>query len=110
MKEEVSLNIDIVNRIHDLLKEKNMTQRQLASLLGKKESEVSRWLTGSHGFTISTIAKISAVLEESIIEVPKRKVPNYCIVPCINTVAYADVGDDIYVVGNNDFYRMNYNN
>ena len=48
---EVNLNIDIANRIADILHEKKMTQREFASLMGKRESEVSRWLTGSHGFT-----------------------------------------------------------
>mgnify|MGYP000937107545 CR=1 FL=1 len=66
---EVSLNIDIANRINDLLREKNMTQRELAKLMGKKESEISRWLTGSHGFTTKTIAKISTVLGKPVVEV-----------------------------------------
>lgn len=35
----------------DILREKKMTQREFASFMGKKESEISRWLTGSHGFT-----------------------------------------------------------
>lgn len=61
-REEVRLNMDIANRIYDLLKEKKMTQREFAALMGKRESEISRWLTGSHGFTTTTLAKISAVL------------------------------------------------
>ena len=40
--EEVSLNVDIANRIYDLLKEKRMTQREFAALMGKRESEISR--------------------------------------------------------------------
>lgn len=46
--EEVNLNIDIANRIYNLLKKKKMTQRELATRMGKRESEISRWLTGSH--------------------------------------------------------------
>lgn len=38
-------------------------------MVGKKESEVSKWLTGTHNFTLKTIAKISAVLGEPIVEV-----------------------------------------
>ena len=57
--EEVSINVDIANRIYSLLKKKKMTQREFASLMGKRESEISRWLTGSHGFTTTTLAKIS---------------------------------------------------
>jgi transcriptional regulator with XRE-family HTH domain len=70
---EVSLNVDIANRISDILKDRNMTQRKFAELMGKRESEISRWLTGSHGFTTSTLAKISAVLGTPVIEVKKEQ-------------------------------------
>ena len=46
--EEVNLNIDIANRIYDLLKAKNLTQHEFASRMGKRDSEISRWLTGTH--------------------------------------------------------------
>ena len=81
IKEEVSLNIDIANRITDILREKKMTQREFAALMGKRESEISRWLTGSHGFTTTTLAKIAAVLGEPIVEVKSRKAPQIILVP-----------------------------
>ena len=67
------MNIDIANRIYDLLKAKDITQREFATRMGKRESEISRWLTGAHGFTISTLAKIAVVLGEPIIEVPRKQ-------------------------------------
>ena len=70
--EEVNLNIDIANRIYDLLKAKNLTQHEFASRMGKRDSEISRWLTGTHGFTTATLAKISAVLGEPIVEVRRE--------------------------------------
>lgn len=78
---EVNLNMDIANRIADILKAKKITQRELAARLGKRESEISRWLTGSHGFTTTTLAKLSAVLGEPIVEVSKRAKTNYVFVP-----------------------------
>lgn len=69
VRTEVNLNMDIANRIYDLLKERNMTQREFARLMGKRESEISRWLTGSHSFTTTTIAKIANVLNDHIVEV-----------------------------------------
>ena len=81
IKEEVSLNIDIANRIADILREKKMTQREFAALMGKRESEISRWLTGSHGFTTTTLAKIATVLGEPIVEVKSRKAPQFILVP-----------------------------
>ena len=47
--------------------EQGMKQRDLAKALGKTETEVSRWLSGTHNLTIATIAKIAAVLGDDII-------------------------------------------
>ncbi len=46
-----------------------MTQRDFAKKIKRSEAEVSRWLSGTHNFTLSTIAKISAVLGEKIVRV-----------------------------------------
>ena len=75
--EEVNLNIDIANRIYDLLKAKNLTQHEFASRMGKRDSEISRWLTGTHGCTTATLAKISAVLGEPIVEVRRESKTKY---------------------------------
>lgn len=66
---EVNLNIDISNRIHDILKSQGLSQRELAKRMGKTEAEVSRWLTGEHGFTTRTISRISSALGEPIVNV-----------------------------------------
>ena len=63
---------DIVVRIQDLLKEKGLKQKDLANALGKKESEISRWLNGEHNLTLRSIAKIEAELGETILYVPRR--------------------------------------
>ena len=88
--EEVSLNVDIANRISDLLKEKKMTQREFAALMGKRESEISRWLTGSHGFTTTTLAKIAAVLGEPIVIVKKAPLVQYVFVPFHNYITLSE--------------------
>ena len=74
---EVNLNIDIANRIYDLIKAKNMTQHEFASRMGKRDSEISRWLTGTHGFTTATLAKISAVLGEPLLALPALALAAY---------------------------------
>ena len=73
MKAEVSMNVRIANRISDILNEKKMSQRELALRMNKRESEISRWLTGIHGFTTTTLAKIEMVLGEPVIQVTKRQ-------------------------------------
>ena len=68
----VRQSFDIVDRIHEILAKQGKEQKDLARLLGKKESEISKWMSGTHNFTINTLAKIQAVLGESIIHVSKE--------------------------------------
>lgn len=96
IREEVRLNIEIANRIDDLLKFKGMTQRELAKMMGKRESEVSRWLSGAHGFTTATLAKISAVLGEPIVEVPRIQEPVYVFCTPGSFVSPTEFGDGDY--------------
>lgn len=72
---EVDLFLDIVYRIDEILKRKGWTQADLAKAMGKKESEISKWLSGGHNFTIATIAKIEAALGEDIISVKRYRKP-----------------------------------
>ncbi len=69
MRIQMELSVSIANRIYDILEERGLTQKEFARMLGKTETEVSRWLSGTHNLTLATIAKITAVLEEDIITV-----------------------------------------
>ena len=71
MKKQMDLSVGIANRIYEIMEEKGMTQKELAILMGKTETEVSRWLSGTHSMTMSTLAKISVALGEDIV-VPTR--------------------------------------
>lgn len=65
----VNYTFDLSTRIQFLLDTKSMEQKDLAKALGKSESEISKWLSGSHNFTLKTIAKIEDVLEAKLLEV-----------------------------------------
>ena len=67
VKKQLEISVSLANRIYDILEAKGMSQKDLAKLLGKTETEVSRWLSGTHNLTIATIAKISVALGEEII-------------------------------------------
>lgn len=69
----VDKSFGIVDRIHEILRLKNLEQKDLASLLGKSESEISKWMTGAHNFTIKTISKIEKVLDAPILKVVKKE-------------------------------------
>ena len=92
IKAEVELNMDIANKIDAILKAKGMNQRELAAKMGKKESEISRWLTGAHGFTTKTITAISAALGEQIIYINPKT--SYVFLPYGKIVS---VGGDDFV-------------
>ena len=72
MKLQMEMSVAIANRIYEILEAKGMTQKELAQKLGKTETEVSRWLSGTHNLTLSTICKISAALGEEIVIVSKQ--------------------------------------
>ncbi len=69
VRRRVDLSFLIVDRIHDILEEKGLKQKDLANMLGKKESEISKWMRGTHNFTIETISSIENVLGLPILQV-----------------------------------------
>ncbi|MBP5229238.1 MAG: helix-turn-helix transcriptional regulator [Bacteroidales bacterium] len=64
---EVSYSFDIAKVLKDVLDKRKWSQVEFANKLGKKESEISKWLSGVHPFTLKTLAKISSVIDEDII-------------------------------------------
>jgi transcriptional regulator with XRE-family HTH domain len=72
MKMQMEMSVGIANRIYEILEAKGMSQKELAQRLGKTETEVSRWLSGTHNLTLSTICKISTALGEDIVTIPKK--------------------------------------
>lgn len=63
------LNFRISERLYHVLRERNMSKRELARLTGKKESEVSRWFTLGHNFSCKSIAIIQQALGAPLVEV-----------------------------------------
>lgn len=64
---ELDMSFALADKIDAVLKEKNISQKELAKRMGKTEAEVSRWLGGTHNFTLRTIAKISNALGSNLI-------------------------------------------
>lgn len=67
VKREFEISYLLAARLDTALKEKGITQKQLARMMGKRESEISRWLTGRHNFTLRTIAMIETKLSVNLI-------------------------------------------
>lgn len=67
IRQEVALEFDISNRIYELMTKRGLSKLQFAEALGKRPSEITKWLSGQHNFTIRTIALLSAFFGESLI-------------------------------------------
>ncbi|MDE6192519.1 MAG: helix-turn-helix transcriptional regulator [Muribaculaceae bacterium] len=68
-KAEARLSFQISNRLDFLMQEKGLSKKQLADAIGKRPSEITRWLSGEHNFTISTLAMLSSFFGQPIITV-----------------------------------------
>jgi transcriptional regulator with XRE-family HTH domain len=66
---------DMVVHINSILRHKNWTQKHLSEKLGKKPSEINKWLKGEHNFTLRSISKLEAELGEEILIVPQKITP-----------------------------------
>ena len=67
IRKSVDLSFQIVDRIHQILEEKGLRQKDLAELLGKSEAEISKWMRGTHNFTIDTLVSIETALNAPIL-------------------------------------------
>lgn len=66
---EARLSFQISNRLDALMQERGLSKKQLADAVGKRPSEITRWLSGEHNFTISTLAMLSSFFGQPIITV-----------------------------------------
>ncbi len=69
MKKQLDYSFDLSDRIDEQMKAKGVSKKRLAELTGKSPSEVTRWLSGQHNFTLATIAKISVALKHDFLKV-----------------------------------------
>ena len=72
VKLEVDLSFAIADRIDTLIKKKGMTKKDFAHSIGKRPSEVTKWLSGQHNFTIRTLAMLSVYFNEPLITTHMR--------------------------------------
>ena len=66
-RRESDLSAGIACRISDILETKGWSQEDFARAAGKKEVEISRWMSGHCNFSLRTVAFIEGVLGESIL-------------------------------------------
>ena len=63
----------IIQNLKKILSDRGLTQRELASLLGKSETEVSRWLSGKVGMSDASVSLVERALDVKLINDVKKK-------------------------------------
>jgi len=93
LKTQLRFSNAIAEKLDRMLKERDMSQRDLARKTKKTEAEVSRWLGGTHNFTLRTLALISTALGEDLISIVKQYDITSEDNPMMAAEAEADYGD-----------------
>lgn len=81
-QEKTNKRMQLAARIDKARAKKGWSRKQLANRLGKHPSEVSKWLSGTHNFTIDTLFELEDVLQVKFVhtgEKPKEQVKHYHI-------------------------------
>lgn len=68
-KKQFDYSNGISDRLDAIMKERGISQRELARMTGKRPSEVTRWLSGQHNFTLATIAMLSVALNHDFLSI-----------------------------------------
>lgn len=69
VKTEIDLSCKISDRIDELMRSKGLSKKQFAEELGRRPSEITKWLSGQHNFTIATLSMLSTFFGQPIISV-----------------------------------------
>ena len=69
IRKEVDMEMAVSNRIYDLMTQKGLSKAEFARSLGKRPCEITKWLSGQHNFTLSTLAMLSSFFGQPIITV-----------------------------------------
>lgn len=69
IQSEADLSFAISDRIEELMKAKGFSKKQFADALGRRPSEITKWLSGQHNFTISTLSMLGSFFGQPIVRV-----------------------------------------
>lgn len=70
---QTRMSVEIAARIESLMKEAGYTKKQFAEKLDRRPSEITKWLSGEHNFTIATLSRLSAFFGKPIIKVSESE-------------------------------------
>lgn len=62
-------SLDIIDRVHQLLEQKQMTKEELGKRLNKSEVKIEEMLSAGHDITLKSICELEVVLGEGILKI-----------------------------------------
>lgn len=77
ISQQISKRMKLAAQIDDALMSRGLTNQEFAFMMGKKPSEITRWLSGTHNFTTETLWEIERVLNLQLLtssSVPEVKI------------------------------------
>jgi transcriptional regulator with XRE-family HTH domain len=72
-QEQTDYKMKLAAKIYKAMKALGMTQTQFAESMDKPISLISRWMSGTHNFTVDTLVAIQHVLGISLLDVDTTK-------------------------------------
>jgi len=72
-QEQTDYKMRLAAKIYKAMKALGMTQTQFSESMGKPISLISRWMSGTHNFTVDTLVEIQRVLGISLLDVESKK-------------------------------------
>jgi ribosome-binding protein aMBF1 (putative translation factor) len=69
-REQSKKRMLLAARIDDKIRERGLSNQEFAYMMGKKPSEISKWLSGTHNFTTETLWEIERVLNIQLVAGP----------------------------------------
>ena len=63
MSHQITKRMKLAAQIDDALMSRGLTNQEFAFMMGKKPSEITRWLSGTQNFTTETLWEIERVLQ-----------------------------------------------
>jgi transcriptional regulator with XRE-family HTH domain len=65
---KTNTKMTLAARLGDLISAKGWGKSEFADKINKNPSEITKWLSGTHNFTIDTLAEIAMVLKMPVVE------------------------------------------
>lgn len=62
----IERNLEITQKVCSILKQRGIKKNEFAKMLGKKPSEITKWLSGLHNLTLKSITKMEVALHVNL--------------------------------------------